>query len=86
MGDAPIHDLEKFRETAQARGSVICIRCKGLVDWYATKCPGCGMNFAGPAFQFCAEIPDAKPLPKHGCLGMALLAAEAVVILYVVTA
>ncbi|MCC6572975.1 MAG: hypothetical protein IT462_04205 [Planctomycetes bacterium] len=90
MADAPIHDLEKFRERAQAFGQVICTRCKGLVDWFASKCERCGLNFNGPAFQFCHEIPASAEKPS-GVIRLAvrlgvivLLTAVAIVILWLV--
>ena len=79
MGEAPLHDLNKFRENARERGNVLCVRCKGLVDWYANKCPHCGMNYDGPASQFCAEIPEASPEKGRGCLGLCLVVLLATV-------
>ena len=58
---APILDLSRFRHTAGSDPSMVpCRGCNVLINMFVVKCPHCGLNFMGPAFQF---APDWKPTP-----------------------
>lgn len=57
--EAPIRDLAAFRHTTGSDPSMVpCRGCNVLINMFVIKCPHCGLNFSGPAFQF---APDWNP-------------------------
>lgn len=76
-------DFNKFTKGRGDHSDLVpCARCGKMINMYAVKCPLCGVNFQGRAYQF--SPPKGLEETKRGRLRNRIIALILIITLFMI--